>query len=195
MLSAGLVLLASGELIRRIPTQDQRHQTATLMSCFSLLILGIALSTLATLNFSLSLIIGLLAAPLSFSNVFALPTATGSGSKRIDRIRSVAWLISLMIFSPMMGVVGMAWLSQQYQAVTNPEASWHDGLIFIMLEGAKAWHIDGTYTSVVIWLVWWPAWLIGITVATCALMGHLDVEEQPLSARVAVVDAKTKKDE
>ncbi|KAL9013520.1 MAG: hypothetical protein Q9173_001779, partial [Seirophora scorigena] len=40
-----------------------------LLQCFSLLLLGMFLATLATLNFSLAFLVGLLAAPLSFSGV------------------------------------------------------------------------------------------------------------------------------
>src|SRR4051794_23637316 len=42
-------------------------QQYQLLSCFSLLLLGMFLSALATLNFSLAFIVGLLTGPLSFA--------------------------------------------------------------------------------------------------------------------------------
>ncbi|GAB7356334.1 hypothetical protein MBLNU459_g7127t1 [Dothideomycetes sp. NU459] len=48
-------------------------QSFILAQCFSLLLLGAALSTLATLNFSQALFIGLLASPLSFVRPFSTP--------------------------------------------------------------------------------------------------------------------------
>lgn len=180
--------LLAASLIRTLVPIAQLRQSVTLLSGFSLLILGIALATLSTLNFSLGIILGLLASPLSFSSVFALPSASSTNTQSANRAWPILWLFILILFSPPAVVAGIAYCVQQYlQQTSNPLATWTDGLGFLVLEASQAWHIGGTYTSVLVWLIWWPAWLVGVTVGVCALNGYSDPQEQPVDGSLQPV--------
>ncbi|KAG9526731.1 hypothetical protein KCV07_g8, partial [Aureobasidium melanogenum] len=69
-------------------------QTFKLIQCFSLLLLGAALSTLATLNFSQALFVGLLASPLSFVRPFSPPRTWPLAVKVVLGVLSVAVMIA-----------------------------------------------------------------------------------------------------
>jgi GPI-anchor transamidase subunit GAA1 len=101
------------------------------------------LSALATLNFSLSLLVGLVAAPLTFVR----PTAT--------KPLAVLQLALLHLLSPM--TVAMA-------------ASWALGadVAAVLAQAAFGWHVWGMWIQVVVWLVWWPAWFAGMVIVGCA---------------------------
>ncbi|CAG8882220.1 unnamed protein product [Penicillium salamii] len=95
-----------------------------LIKSFSLLLLGLSLSTLATLNFSLSFMIGLLCTPLSF-----MTRLQGAAPARL-------------------ATSGVCW----YTGVSVET---------VLTEAAFGWDVWGMWTQVVVWCVWWPAWLIG----------------------------------
>jgi glycosylphosphatidylinositol transamidase len=40
-------------------------------------------------------------------------------------------------------------------------AYWGVGVTSILREAAVGWHVCGTYSPVVVWCVWWPAWVAG----------------------------------
>lgn len=118
-----------------------------LLHCFSLLVLGIFLATLATLNFSLSIFVGLLSTPLSFiGNPF-------SGSiEAVDifpsQRRKMAWALVLQLLSPTVVVWVVCYV-------------WGANLGEMLAEAAFGWKVNGLWTQVVVWCVWWPAWLAG----------------------------------
>lgn len=120
------------------------------MHCFSLLLLGMFLSSLATLNFSLSLIIGLLSTPLSF----VVRPYPSSAAKR--------WAVSALlgVLSPM--CVLTVWVGV-YWGIGGGGAGGM-GVGEVLREAAFGWRVWGVYTSVVVWGVWWPAWLVGSVV-------------------------------
>lgn len=121
-------------------------QQYLLIKSFALLLLGLSLSTLATLNFSLSFMIGLLCAPLSF-----ISRVDGSAPVRYGV--SVLGLILLNILSPPIVLLGVCW----YTGVP---------VEMVLTQAAFGWDVWGMWTQVVVWCVWWPAWLIG-----CVLLG------------------------
>ena len=94
------------------------------------------LSSLATLNFSLALITGLLATPLSF----------------IQPCRSLASKVTVTLLlnaiSPTAVVVAAA-------------VYWGVDVGAVLRGAAVGWHVSGTWTPVVVWCVWWPAWVAG----------------------------------
>lgn len=94
------------------------------------------LSSLATLNFSLALIVGLLSSPLSF----------------VRPARHPAWSIPLTIISPpaVMALTAAVLNKGDVTAVGT-----------FLREAAFGWDVMGMYTPVVVWCVWWPAWLVG----------------------------------
>ncbi|KAI0848838.1 Glycosylphosphatidylinositol:protein transamidase, GAA1 component [Daldinia vernicosa] len=139
--------------IRKPPTAQQY----LLIRSFSLLLLGMFLSSLATLNFSLAFIIGVLSSPLSFSRTWpssspspsassSPPTNTGkSANAAVFRYAHSALLHALA--PPVVLLAGGALAGASIQSV---------------LEGAAfGWHVWGMYTQLVVWCVWWPAWLVG----------------------------------
>lgn len=119
-------------------------QTFTLIQCFSLLGLGLGLAALATLNFSLSIIVGVLSAPLSF----------------VRRSKST----------------GVTVLQLGLLAVLNPVmvAQWSSSLLGadlaeVLRLAAVGWKVWGLWTQVVIWVVWFPAWVVGGTIVAGGL--------------------------
>ncbi|OTA89331.1 hypothetical protein M434DRAFT_398668 [Hypoxylon sp. CO27-5] len=136
LLNAGLPHLASYLLtnnIRKPPTAQQY----LLIKSFSLLLLGMFLSSLATLNFSLAFIIGLLSSPLSFTRPWP-----SSATARY------AYAVFLHVLSPPVLLLVGSLLGG---------VSVHD----VLKEAAFGWHVWGLYTPLVVWCVWWPAWLVG----------------------------------
>lgn len=114
-------------------------QETTLLQCFSLLIFGMILAALATLNFSQSFLIGVLATPLSFV-----------------RKSKKTWLTALQFV---------------VLAVLNPVmvAQWSAKLLGadlgdVLVLAAQGWHVWGLWTQVTVWLVWFPAWVLGSVV-------------------------------
>ncbi|KAK3690030.1 Gaa1-like protein [Podospora appendiculata] len=115
------------------PTKQQYQ----LIKCFSLLLLGMFLSSLATLNFSLSLLVGLLASPLTFMRPWPSSPAM-----------RIACTVLLNAIAPTAVLVASA-------------AYWQVGVGEVLREAAFAWDVYGMYSPVVVWCVWWPAWLAG----------------------------------
>ncbi|ROT37905.1 GPI transamidase component GAA1 [Sodiomyces alkalinus F11] len=110
-------------------------QPFQLIKCFSLLLLGMFLSALATLNFSLSFLVGLLAAPLTFMQPCS---------------------------NPVMGhtLFGVLQLISPTTVLYSASAYFHIDIGSVLKEAAFGWNIWGMYTPMVLWCVWWPAWLL-----------------------------------
>ncbi|KAL1853647.1 Glycosyl phosphatidyl inositol protein transamidase complex subunit [Diaporthe australafricana] len=139
VLNAALPPLASHLLTTNFHPTAQQY---ALMQSFSLLLLGMFLSSLATLNFSLALMIGLLSAPLSFVRPRpALPALRWAS----------ALLLHLLAPTAVLALWSAYWWS----------AGWASSLGEVLREAAFGWRVWGMYTSVVVWGVWWPAWLVG----------------------------------
>lgn len=136
LLNAGLPHLASSLLTNHIrqPPTAQQYQ---LIKSFSLLLLGMFLSSLATLNFSLSFVIGLLSTPLSFTRPWPASAAA-----------RCAHAAALHLLSPFVVLAAGSALG----AVP---------LARVLEEAAFGWHVWGLYTPLIVWCVWWPAWLVG----------------------------------
>lgn len=124
-----------------------------LIKSFSLLILGLFLSTLATLNFSLSFMIGLLCAPLTFINRLN-PSPSPSPNNTVPKfVSTITSLIFLNLLSPPVVLLAGCWY-----AGVDVET--------VLTQAAFGWDVWGMWTQVVVWGVWWPAWVVG-----CALVG------------------------
>ncbi|KAI8677963.1 hypothetical protein NCS55_00515100 [Fusarium keratoplasticum] len=115
------------------PTQQHFQITKS----FSLLVLGMCLSTLATLNFSLAFLVGLLASPLSFVQPVKNPVLRWS----------VAGLLNVVAPSTVIYAAAQAWGI----SITD-----------LLSEASFGWNVWGMYTPVVVWCLWWPAWLVGM---------------------------------
>jgi glycosylphosphatidylinositol transamidase len=94
------------------------------------------LAALATLNFSLAVIVGLLASPLSFVRRVGNPAGT------------FAQLGMLLAVNPIMVA---QWACKLLDA----------DLAEVLRLSAIGWGVWGMWTQVVVWLVWMPAWVVG----------------------------------
>ncbi len=108
-----------------------------LTKSFSLLMLGMSLATLATLNFSLAFLVGLLASPLSF----------------VQPTRSI---VARYLMAGLLSAVAPPVVI--YTAAQMLGLSVAD----VLREASFGWNVWGMYTAVVVWCVWWPAWLVGM---------------------------------
>lgn len=116
-------------------------QQYLLMKCFSLVLLGLFLSSLATLNFSLAFLVGLIATPLSY----IYPTPSTSALRLVFKTL-LALLLSVIAPTAVLaiGSWGLGWSIEE-----------------VLAEAAYGWDVWGMNTQVVVWCVWWPAWLVG----------------------------------
>lgn len=126
-----------------------------MLQSFSLLFLGATLSTLATINFSLSLVIGLICAPLNF--IRPLPHLPSRASlKTADDMHS--FLENFAVCLPATAL---------FIGVAPPVVGWGVNMYFAnevlwtLMEMARGWIAQGVWTSLVLWGVWWPAWVLG----------------------------------
>lgn len=126
-----------------------------LLQCFSLLLLGMFLATLATLNFSLAFLIGLLAAPLSFSGVPMSGENDGAPLK-MSLQRKVLSNLVLHLLSPPVVVLTLC-------KIFGVDAG------AMLAEAAFGWKVSGLWTQVVVCCIWWPAWLIGAAIVSPTL--------------------------
>lgn len=136
-----------------------RVQFYRLLKAFSLLLLGMFLSALATLNFSLALLIGLVAAPLTFTPVV--------GDDAGLAIRAT-YAFLLDVLSPPAVVAAATVASRLLASGDGGGAS----VAVVLREAAFGWNVWGLYTPLVVWCVWWPAWLVGsVVVLSSRLVG------------------------
>lgn len=117
-------------------------QQYLLIKSFSLLLLGMFLSTLATLNFSLAFLIGLFTAPLSFT---PLPGHDRPGQAK--RIKGLAAFAGLSLLNPQVVMFGWCYFGGH-------------GLGDVLIKAAFGWHVWRMWTPVVVWCIWWPAWYV-----------------------------------
>jgi glycosylphosphatidylinositol transamidase len=85
------------------------------------------------------MITGLLAAPLSFVQPYRSPAAKTAVMVLLNAISPTAVLLAGALY-------------------------WGTDVHSVLREAAVAWHVCGTYSPVVVWCVWWPAWVAGSVV-------------------------------
>lgn len=112
-------------------------QQFQLTKSFSLLLLGMFLSSLATLNFSLAFLVGLFAAPLTYLQPLSSRPFTKSFLAIVTSLSSPTSVL----------LVG-CWY-------------WELSVAEVLKEAAYGWDVWGMNTQLVVWCVWWPAWLVG----------------------------------
>ncbi|WQF85158.1 Putative GPI transamidase component Gaa1 [Colletotrichum destructivum] len=134
LVNCALPFLVSSLLSSTYNPTVQQYQ---LIKSFSLLLLGMFLSALATLNFSLAFLVGVMASPLSFMRPWPSHPP-------------VRWVCaaSLQLASPTAALYSVS----SYFNISIGE---------VLKEAAFGWDVWGMYTPVIIWGVWWPAWLMG----------------------------------
>ena len=141
-----LPLVLAAVLTRGLTTSPAPQQYLLIKS-FSLLLLGLFLSTLATLNFSLSFMIGILCAPFSF--ISPIPRDEGISSHPYLRraVSAIALLLMNALSPPVVLLVACDYFGVDVEKV--------------LVQAAFGWDVWGMWTQVVVWCVWWPSWLIG----------------------------------
>ncbi|KYK55861.1 hypothetical protein DCS_07826 [Drechmeria coniospora] len=134
-LASAILPSVATHLLNTLLTPTPQHFQLT--KSFSLLILGMSLATLATLNFSLAFLVGVLSTPLTFV--------------RPTRSPMIRYLLagSLSACAPSVVISVVARL-------------WNLSLTDLLREASFGWNVSGMYTPVVVWCVWWPAWVVGM---------------------------------
>lgn len=129
-------------------------QQLNLLHSFSLLLLGATLSTLATLNFSLALVIGILCAPLNFIRPLPrIPSRAELDTK--DDLQTLAYSLAIALTSVMsMAAVSPPVILFALNGYLGKGTGW------MLAEMAKGWTAQGVWTGLVVWGVWWPAWVL-----------------------------------
>jgi len=120
-------------------------QQYTLIKAFSLLLLGMYLSALATLNFSLAFLVGLLSAPLTYITPLSVRSLTLRSV-----IKGVIWVVLNLLAPTTVLVLGARGFGLE------------GGVSGVLKEAAFGWDVWGMNTQVVVWCVWWPAWVVGM---------------------------------
>ncbi|KAI5793876.1 Gaa1-like protein [Peziza echinospora] len=136
------------------------QQTTKSLRPLSLLTLGTFLAALATLNFSLAAAIGVACLPLTIIPSTRPKSVFGKVARWV-----LHQLVSPMVVIPAAGVV--------YTIVMKDgEREWMEGLKGVSLESvegvvrealrmaAVGWWVEGGWTPLMVWGVWWPAWVI-----------------------------------
>ncbi|KAF5018959.1 hypothetical protein F66182_9048 [Fusarium sp. NRRL 66182] len=132
---SAILPFAISRLLTLVSKPTMQHFQLT--KSFSLLALGMCLSTLATLNFSLAFLVGLLSSPLSF----------------VQPVKSSALRWSL---------AGLLNIVAPPTVVYAAAQVWEISIADLLREASFGWDVWGMYTPVVVWCLWWPAWLVGM---------------------------------
>ena len=141
-------VLRRGQSSRLISMHGSHMSTdSRLIKTFSLLALGICISTLSTLNFSLGFFIAVLSSPLAFLQPI------------VDRADRRIWL-TVIIFIAMQLISPLNW----FHLISKLEFG--EPISELARMYRFAWKVWGAWTPLVWWCIWWPAWLAGLVVLT-----------------------------
>jgi glycosylphosphatidylinositol transamidase len=143
---------AAGGIARMLPPPPGPQQLALLLA-FCLLLLGMCLAALATVNYALAYLVGLLSAPLVLvrlprSATLATSSSPASSASSAEKVRTGLLAVALLALSPCSVIWAASWFVK-------------GGLGEVLGTAAFGWAVYGLWTQVVVWLVWWPAWLVG----------------------------------
>ncbi|KAI2634558.1 Glycosylphosphatidylinositol:protein transamidase, GAA1 component [Xylaria nigripes] len=141
------------EFLDLIFTNGLTLQQFYLMKSFSLLLLGMFLSSLATLNFSLAFLVGLLSSPLSWTRPWPNNMFT-----------RYTYSALLSFVSPMCVVLFCVVVYVSRHTAEDAGPTTLGTLAVVLREAAFGWNVWGLYVPLVVWCVWYPAWLIGSVV-------------------------------
>jgi len=154
-------------------------QFHTILKSLNLLVLGLQLTVLATLNFSLSMFLGVLCSPLAFSGYY--PSST---------LRARLSLISVVLFNPFV-VTNFAIMAAKITGYYNDEVSMTEVLRQWLEAVSFGWNVWGAWgVPVGVFCVWLPAWIV----AGFGVMSSFIVEENgKVDSRVKRVGNSVKK--
>jgi glycosylphosphatidylinositol transamidase len=164
LLPVVLALVVVPAVVGRRPTA----QELTLQHCFTLLLLGMCFAALATVNFSLACVVGGLCCPLAFVRVpAALPSkptevADNKGAKASSKTEKSQDPKKTVLAHIRNALLAFVLLFTSPPAVIYAASTFAPGgLEEVLKTAAFGWWVCGLWTQVVVWLVWWPAWVAG----------------------------------
>jgi GPI-anchor transamidase subunit GAA1 len=146
-------------LIPRLMARPPTEQELTLLHCFCCMLLGMFLAALATINYSLAYIVGILCTPIVLVRLPSQASLASADQKQqttpqattVSKVGAFKLLgyavlgIVLLALSPMTVI----WVSSTFVP---------GGLAEVLRMAAFGWWVYGLWTQVIVWLVWWPAW-------------------------------------
>lgn len=148
-----------------------------LVKSLSLLVLGLQLTVLATLNFSLSMFLGVLCTPLAFAGFY-----------NASSIKATLSLISVLLCNPVVAA-NAATMAAKLAGYYSDDIGMKDVLRQWLEQVNFGWHVWGSWGSVVgIFCVWIPAW----TVATIGAVSNFVIDEDTRSTRTRIEEVKSK---
>lgn len=138
-------------------------QFHTILKSLSLLVLGLELTVLATLNFSLSMFLGVLCTPLCFAGFYKNSSS-----------RATASLIAVVLFNPFV-VANAATMAAKLAGYYDGSVRLTDVLRTWLEAVSFGWRVNGAYgVPVGVFCVWLPAW----TVATLGTISSFVMDEE-----------------
>ncbi len=151
------------------PTKEQY----VLIKSLSLLMLGLFLTVLSTLNFSLSMFLGVVCTPLAFVN--RTPSS--------QALAALQYFI-LLIMSP----VGVAAALGQYGVYLG-----NDQMIIQWLQRLSfGWNVWGSWgVPIGLWCIWLPAWIVNATLVASSWFDITETIEQGPEAKQLAVEGKS----
>lgn len=105
---------------------------------------------MATLNFSLALVVGVLASPLCFVRPLPVEWSAGPWARQYWLVAGLASL-GLVAASPPVVLYVL-------NGIAVKDVGW------MLVEMAKGWSAQGAWTCFVVWSIWWPAWMLSALV-------------------------------
>ncbi|KAK5957618.1 Glycosyl phosphatidyl inositol protein transamidase complex subunit [Knufia fluminis] len=146
-----------------------------IVKSLSLLVLGLELTVLATLNFSLSMFLGVLCAPLCYAGYY-----------KHSAPRAMASLIAVVLFNPFV-ITNAAILAAKLTGYYDGNMGMNDVLKVWLEQISFSWMVSGSYgVPVGVFCVWLPAWTVA-TIGTVSSFGMDD--ERKVEKRVEKVKA------
>ncbi|KAK5072811.1 Glycosyl phosphatidyl inositol protein transamidase complex subunit [Lithohypha guttulata] len=137
-------------------------QFQAIVKSLSLLVLGLQLTVLATLNFSLSMFLGVLCTPLAFAGYY-----------RDSKMRANASLIAITLFNPFVAA-NAATMAAKLAGYYNDNVGMKDVLRLWLQNVSFGWNVWGSWGVLVgVFCVWIPAW----TVATMGAVSSFVIDE------------------
>ncbi|GBF65815.1 GPI transamidase component [Trichophyton mentagrophytes] len=135
-------------------------QQFILTKSFSLVLLGLFLSALATLNFSLSLLLGLVCTPLTFIGYMESSSTQMGRSKVQPQTEAERDARALLLIKTAFGILLLNLLSPT-ALLLGICTVYNIPVQLVLSEAAFGWNVWGMWTQVAVWCIWWPAWLAG----------------------------------
>lgn len=81
----------------------------------------------------------------------------------------IASVVAVKGWTPGRGPGHGIWGVKEFEAAAGGWRGVEEAARRLLVAAAEAWWVTGTWTAVVVWLVWWPAWFVGQVMLGCDL--------------------------